>query len=115
MREPTDHEALIVSFAYLVATTTWVYVAPHSSSAAGGALLATVLVIQFALGLFSGRWWTLLLPFLVVVFSMPLPDGRDGPAWGYLLLFGVPPAMVVIAVGVGARRLLRTRGQAGQR
>jgi hypothetical protein len=71
---------------------------------------------QFALGFSLARWWALLLPLFVVVFSVPLPDGSDAPGWWYLLLGGVPPAMLLIGAGVTVRMLMagRSSGQKPQ-
>ena len=78
----TDRDALIVSFAYVVMTTAWFYLDPHApSEASAEVLLVAVLLIQFALRFSLARWWALLLPLFVVVFSVPLADGSDAPGW----------------------------------
>jgi hypothetical protein len=75
----------------------------------GWASLAALALLQVAAGLAIAHWWSLALPFAAVVVAVPFGYGegvgQEAPIWlyyGYLLAV---PAAVLVALGVGARKL----------
>jgi EamA domain-containing membrane protein RarD len=81
--------------------------------ATGGAwLLPPLAVLQVVLGVLIPRWWSLVLPFpalaLGVAFA-PVDRNSDIDKVGGLLLveaFLAPVALVLVALGVGGRKLV---------
>ena len=80
-------------------------------------VLAALLAAHLAVGFAIGRWWALLLPFVVVFASIPLGHpstnrGEPWPIWWGLLAW-VPLAAAFLALGVGFRRLGPWQGGLG--
>ena len=71
--------------------------------------LAGIVVLQVGVGFVAGRWWTLGLPLLVVLISVPAvyppTEGGDPlPLWfelAFYALFAIP----LVAAGVVARKI----------
>jgi hypothetical protein len=76
----------------------------------GIVLFVGLLLVHVAVGAGIGAWWAVALPFLAILVAIPFGYGegvgQEAPIWlyyGYVLAL---PAAVVVAVGVGARKLV---------
>ncbi|HKB19917.1 MAG TPA: hypothetical protein VKC65_02810 [Gaiellaceae bacterium] len=104
---------VLVSGVYLALMSFWVYfVADRGLSAPESAVALMLIGAQLALGLLI-RFWGLLLPPLVVIIAVPAGvsdayPSAELPIW-FGLLFAAGPAGLLIAVGVLAGTVLRSR------
>jgi hypothetical protein len=106
--------AVLAGVGYTALMAFWIYWVSerqlfYGSDAGGFALLALFGAIHLAVGLIAGRWWAVPLPLLTVLLAAPAgyPDANKGeplPIWSGLALFA-PIAVLLVAVGVGVRRL----------
>jgi hypothetical protein len=75
-------------------------------------VMTALLIVVFVLaGFIVGRWWALLLaPASVIVIGLVGEGDPDTTTLGELILTGIvflPITLVLVAVGVVARRLMR--------
>jgi len=74
-----------------------------------GLVFWTLVVVHPLVGFAIGRWWAVLLVFLLPVLALPVPTPTDAyepiPMWFAMLYFGVPFGALLIAAGVVARKL----------
>jgi hypothetical protein len=87
----------------------------YGSDAAGLVAIVVVAVVHVGVGFAVGRNWAVLLPLIAVAIAVPLgyPSANRGeplPIWLALLYF-LPFAIALVAIGIGARRLYE-RGRA---
>ena len=79
----------------------------------GWVSLAGLAVLQVVTGLATASWWSLALPFAAVVAAVPFGYGegvgQEAPIWLYYGYILVVPSAVLVALGVGARRLAARR------
>jgi hypothetical protein len=109
--EPRGQQLLSVA-AYLALMTLWVYAVVDRQEIEGGVWLAPLLVLaQLGVGFAVRSWWAVLLPLVVVLVSVPAmdppitPDSAEPFPIFFSLLFAVPIAVPMIALGVGARKI----------
>jgi hypothetical protein len=106
----------VVALAYLAVMAAWVYVVwkpdAEPSGVAGAAFWVGLLGLQVGVGFAAGTWWAILLPVLLVPIAVPAGYGegvgQEVPIWLYLVLW-LPVAVVLVAVGVGLRKLVERR------
>ena len=108
---------LLAVVAYLAVITFWIYAVADTQP--GGAewtfwLVPFLVLLHVGVGAAVGRWWAVLLPALVVLISVPAgyaeitPENAEPlPIW-FGLLFALPLAVPLVAVGVAGRKI-RTR------
>ena len=104
--------AAIPALAYLAAMTVWIYAVWNAGAqprgALGHAFGIALVALHVGAGAGVGRWWALLLPALLVPVAVPAGfapgAGQDDPIWMDLVL-EAPFAALLIALGVGARKL----------
>jgi hypothetical protein len=104
----------IAVVSYLAASAVWVYYLLDRQVFFGNpagdlAILGAVALVHVGSGYAVGRWWALSLALLPSLMAIPLgyPStnlGEPLPIWQGLLGWA-PVGMVLIAVGVGMRRL----------
>jgi uncharacterized membrane protein YhaH (DUF805 family) len=106
-----DKVAVVAYIAFLAVLVYWVLDQQllYGSEVAGWAVLVLLLAVHLALGYAVGRAWALPLPLLAVAMALPLgyPSANKGeplPIWLGLLFF-VPGAIALVAIGIGTRRL----------
>jgi hypothetical protein len=72
-------------------------------------LLAGLIGLQLALGLATGRWWAVALPLGAILLAIPAGYGegvgQEAEIWLYYGYIMAVPGAVLVAVGVGARKL----------
>ena len=72
--------------------------------------LSALAVVHLLCGFAIGRWSALLLPLLLVVLAIPVPTDPDAyepiPLWFAMLFWFAPIGVAVLALGVGARRVV---------
>jgi hypothetical protein len=77
--------------------------------------LAVLAAVHLVSGFAIGRWPALLLPLLLVLLAIPVPTDPEAyepiPLWFVLLFWFAPLGVGVLALGVGARRLLGRWGR----
>ena len=98
--------------AYVVVVAVYMVSAAAASDDYGlvpGAFLVVLIAAQPLVGFAIGRWWAISLVLLLPIFGIPVPPPEHGyepiPMWFGMLFFGVPIGGVLIALGVGARKL----------
>jgi hypothetical protein len=73
------------------------------------AAVVALLAVQFVAGFGIGRWYALLLLPLLPLLSIPVPVPEDAyepfPLWFVMLGYIGPVAAVLMALGIGARKL----------
>jgi hypothetical protein len=94
-----------VIIGYLAACLVWIYGPIPSDGASGIWWIVPLALLQPAVGVLVGRWWSPLLPLTLIPLSFPGGYG-DGeiPIWfavAFLVAFAVP----LIVLGVAARKL----------
>jgi hypothetical protein len=111
----TDKIALAFYVALLVVLVYWILDRQllYGSDFRQWVALVSLAAAHLALGYAIGRAWALPLPLLAVLFALPLgyPAANKGeplPIWLGLLFF-VPPAIALVAIGIGARRRYERR------
>jgi ABC-type microcin C transport system permease subunit YejB len=103
--------ALLIAMAYLLLMSAWVYAVADAGWYLPEALVSTVIVgAQAAVGFLVGRWWTSLLPALVVLISIPagISDAyptTEFPIW-FGAMFGAAFAIPLVLLGVVARKVI---------
>ena len=79
----------------------------------GLASFAGLAVLQIAAGLAIARWWSLALPLAAIVVAVPFGYGegvgQEAPIWLYYGFLLAMPAAVLVALGVGGRKLAGRR------
>ena len=79
----------------------------------GWIVLIGVGALQLAAGAIAGGWWTLALPFAAIALAVPFGYGegvgQEAPIWVYYGYLFAVPAAVLVAAGVGVRRLYERR------
>jgi predicted membrane protein len=113
--------SLAGAVAYLAIMTLWIYaVANRWDPDSGAWQLPVPVIVQLLAGLVIGRWWALLLPVIVVFVSIPAgnpPITADYvepfPIW-FGLAVAAPVAILLVALGVGARRIYDRRSSAAR-
>lgn len=108
----------IALVAYTALSALWVYWVldrqlTFGSELADWVMILSVAAVHVALGYTVGRRWALLLPLIPVLIAVPLGypatnKGEPLPIWIGLLYF-VPFAIALVAIGIGGRRLLERR------
>lgn len=74
------------------------------------AVFVAVLIGGVLLGFMIGRWWALLVAFLVPVAFIPAGENSDGfPKWEIAVYAFVPLALLGLFMGVGSRRFFARR------
>src|SRR5688572_22273286 len=105
-----DKVAVVAYMAFLAVLVYWVLdQLLFGREVAGWAVLVLLVAVHLALGYAVGRAGALPLPLLAVVMALPLgyPSANKGeplPIWLGLLFF-VPAAIALVAIGIGTRRL----------
>jgi hypothetical protein len=81
-------------------------------TALGWSILVALAMTQLALGIAVARWWAVVLPLVAIVIAMPAGygegPGQEAQIWQYYGVLLAPFAVVLVFLGVGARKL-RTR------
>jgi len=71
--------------------------------------VAGLAILQIAAGIAIARWWSLALPFAAIVVAIPFGYGegvgQEAPIWLYYGYVLAVPAAVLVALGVGGRKL----------
>ena len=99
IRRPSSRTAEAAAIAYVVGVTAFTYAdALRNGVDVNVSALAGVLIATLAVGLFVGRWWSVLLPLAVALLS--LPAELIGSFTGGVL----PEGLGVAALGVGLRK-----------
>jgi hypothetical protein len=79
----------------------------------GWVSLAGLAVLQIAAGLVIARWWSLALPFAAILVAVPFGYGegigQEAPIWLYYGAIFAVPASMLVALGVGGRKLAAHR------
>jgi hypothetical protein len=107
------YQGKIAVGAYVAFLAVWVFwildkQVLYGSGTGDLAFLAVAVLVHLALGFAVARPWALPLPLLSVAMAAPLgyPSANKGeplPIWLGLLFF-VPPAVALVAIGIGVRR-----------
>jgi hypothetical protein len=95
----------------------WIAIFASGYGTDGFPLLVLLLMPQFVLGLATGRWWSALLPFILVALVPLEPndpcqgidcgeDFPDIPTWLVVAAFIAPVGAVSALAGTACRRLL---------
>ena len=75
----------------------------------GWVSVAGLAILQIAAGIAIARWWSLALPFAAIVVAIPFGYGegvgQEAPIWLYYGYVLAVPAAVLVALGVGGRKL----------
>ena len=106
--------AWLVVAVYLAIGALWIYAVVDRRGDVGPiAILVALLAFHLVLGAVVGRWWVVPLPVVLLPLALPagsVPGGGElGHAWEIVLLM-IPGLVVLVAAGVGARKLrLRLR------
>jgi hypothetical protein len=107
----------VVPPAYLVVMGVYFYLWKEDAADRpfGLVLFIVLLLVHVAVGAAIGAWWAVALPFAAILVAVPFGYGegvgQEAPIWlyyGYVLAL---PAAVVVALGVGARKLVSRRPQ----
>ncbi len=100
--------------AYLALMSLWIYGAANRWDPGSGAgLIPIVIGLQVVAGWAIGRWWAVLLPVVVVLIAMPAGNPPITPAYvePWPIWFGLaleaPTAVVLLALGVASRKIVR--------
>jgi hypothetical protein len=109
------YQRSIAVVSYFVPSAVWVYwildrQVFFGNPAGDWAVLGVVGVLHLVVGFGIGRWWALLLPFVLVFLALPLgyPSANRGepfPIWWGLLFFS-PILIALLATGLGVRKLV---------
>lgn len=79
----------------------------------GLVLFVALIVVHVPVGAAIGAWWAVALPFAAILVAVPFGYGeglgQEAPIWLYYGFLLAGPAAVVVAVGVGARKLASRR------
>ena len=102
---------------YLGAMLLWIYADLDRSDAGGTPIfdgwLVPIGVLQFAVVVLVGRWWAVLVPLVALLASVPASfdenPSSEHEVWFFLAVYPIPLALLLVAAGVGARRLARPR------
>ena len=82
-------------------------------SSLGWALLIGLAGLQLAVGASVGAWSALALPFVAILVAVPFGYGegigQEAPIWLYYGFLMSVPAAILVAIGVGGRRLAARR------
>jgi peptidoglycan/LPS O-acetylase OafA/YrhL len=114
--------------AYAALALSWIYVLAERQAGFGSDIAFAVFVavgagVHLTTGFVIGRWWAAVLPALAVLAAVPAgyPDSNKGepwPIWLGLAWFIAPVGVVLIFLGVIARRWPErpaARGGAGEK
>ncbi len=76
-------------------------------------VFAGMAVVQVAAGSWIGRLWAAALPFVAILVAAPFGygegAGQEAPIWLYYAFILSLPAAILVAIGVGIRRLTARR------
>ena len=91
--------------AFVGATAAWSYLGPGLDGAGAVAFVVVFALAHIVCGFGVGSWWSLVVPGVVALLLVPLPQDGEVPAWfGYLAFAGIP-GLALLSAGVGLRRL----------
>jgi hypothetical protein len=78
-------------------------------SSLGWALFVGLAALQLAAGASVGTWSAVALPFVAILVAVPFGYGegigQEAPIWLYYGFLLSVPAAILVAIGVGARKL----------
>ena len=79
----------------------------------GIVLFVGLIVVHVPVGAAIGAWWAVALPFVAILVAVPFGYGeglgQEAPIWIYYGFTMSVPAAAVVALGVGARKLISRR------
>jgi hypothetical protein len=82
-------------------------------SSPGWALLVGLVALQLGVGAAVGAWSAVALPIAAILVAVPFGYGegigQEAPIWLYYAFLVSVPAAILVAIGVGGRRLAARR------